>query len=358
MLKQSVNIPPAKLSRERTFVKDPAEKLAQSRLRVLKLAEELGNIAAACRVGNMDRTSFYEWKRRFQTHGVSGLVDLPPVVKNHPMKTPDHVSEAVIELSKRNPAWGCKFLEGELSLQGIRISHPTVQRILVAAGRGTVTQRFLALEEEALAGLEITPEQVKVLEKLNPCFKERHVESSRPGELVCHDSFYVGHFKGIGRVYMHTAVDTFGSYAFASLATEKNAQRATELLWGHVVPFYEAHDLTLGSVLTDNGSEFCGTEEHPFEQMLFKLGIEHRRTKVKRPQTNGFVERFHKTVLNEFFRVQLRKKIYDQLEDLEIDLQEWLVNYNVARSHMGYRNLKRTPYQTVLMYLESVTQEA
>lgn len=357
MLKQSIKIPSPKLLGERTFVKDPAEKLALSRLRILKLAEDLGNISEACRAGNMDRTSFYEWKRRYQLHGVDGLKDLPPVVKNHPMKTPEPIARAVIELSLANTSWGCKRLGAELALQGLVISHETVQRILNAAGRGTRIERFLSLEHQALEGLELTPEQVRVLEKLNPCFRERHVESSRPGELVSQDSFYVGHFKGIGRVYMHTAVDTFGSYAFACLATEKNAIRATELLWGHIVPFYEAHELTLENLLTDNGSEFCGTEEHPYERMLFNLGIGHRRTRVARPQTNGFVERFHRTILDEFFRVRLREKAYADLESLEVDLQGWLVHYNTKRAHLGYRNLGRTPYQTVLKYLETDIQE-
>lgn len=159
-------------------------------------------------------------------------------------------------------------------------------------------------------------------------------------------------------MYLHTAVDTFGSYAFACLATERNANRATELFWGHVAPFYEAHDLKVGAVLTDNGSEFCGNEAHPFERMLFQLGIDHRTTRVARPQTNGFVERFHRTVLEEFFRVRLRETLYSDLDTLEIDLQAWIVHYNTDRPHLGYRNQGRTPYETVLKYLENVKQEA
>lgn len=358
MLKQSIKIPSPKLGEMRTFVKDPAEKLAMSRLRVLKLAEDLGNISKACRAGNMDRTSFYEWKRRYQIQGLDGLKDLPPVVKSHPMKTPKHVEDAVLEMSLANIAWGCKRISAELELQKLNVSSVTVQRILNKAGRCNRIQRFLALEEKALEGLQLTPEQVRVLERMNPCFRERHVESSRPGELISQDTFYVGNFKGIGRVYMHTAVDTHGSYAFACLATDKMAQRAAELLWGQVVPFYEEHGITIQAMLTDNGTEFVGTEDHPYESLLFHLEIEHRTTRVARPQTNGFVERFHRTILEEFFRVQLRLKVYDNLENLEIDLQTWIVDYNTRRPHHGYRNNRRTPYETVLQHLQSVTQEA
>jgi transposase-like protein len=68
--------------------KDANEKLAHRRLTVLELAERLGNVAEACRRGGIDRTSFYDWKRRFQLEGLDGLKDLPPIAKSHPMTTP------------------------------------------------------------------------------------------------------------------------------------------------------------------------------------------------------------------------------------------------------------------------------
>jgi transposase InsO family protein len=355
-LKEKVDIAGPKVP-NRSFVKDPSEKLALARLRVLELSASIGNVAEACRRSGMDRTSFYEWKRRYQTHGLDGLRDLPPVHKSHPFAKPEHVKQAVVSLSLENPAWGSKRLSAELLLQGMDVSNFTVQNILRKAGLATKFQRFLRLEEELLKGVEIPAAQLSMLEKLNPCLKERHVESSRPGELVSFDTFYVGLFKGIGKVYLFTAVDTFGSYAFGTLATERMAIRAAELLYAHVAPFYESHGLCLGAVLSDNGTEFCGNEDHPFEQLLFQLGLEHRRTRVKRPQTNGFVERFHRTVLDEFFRIELRKRHYGTLEDLEIALQEWICRYNVSRPHQGYRNHGRAPYTVVEEYL-SAKQEA
>jgi transposase InsO family protein len=351
-LKEKIDIRESKLP-NRTFVKDPSEKLALQRLKVLELAKTMGNITQACRQGGMDRTSFYSWKRRFQTHGLEGLMDLPPVPKSHPRTTPAHLRDAILALSLEHPAWGCKRLEAELKRQGNQVSNYVIQRVLNKAGLGTQFDRYLRLEEDALKGVEIPVEQLRKLEKLNPCFKERHVESSAPGELVSFDTFYVGLFKGVGRVYLYTAVDTFGSYAFGMLATERTAQRAAELLYGQVAPLYEAHDLKLGAVLTDNGSEFCGTEEHPFEATLFTLGVGHRRTKVKHPQTNGFVERFHRTILDEFFRVELRKRDFNTLEDLELALQEWICYYNLERPHQGYRNKGRTPYQTIEKAIET-----
>lgn len=355
MQPQSSKIITVSAGADRSFVKDPSRKIALQRLRVLELSEKLGSVTAACRQSGMDRTSFYEWKRRYQTHGIDGLLDLPPVPKSHPLTTPEHVRQAVLDLSLDNPAWGCRRLSAELKQLGMSLSNYSVHHILKKEGLSSKFERFLRLEEKLMQGVELPVEDLRRLEKLNPCLKERHVESSAPGELVSLDSFYVGSFKGIGKMYLHTAVDTFGSYAFGMLATERNAQRAAELLYAAVLPFYEAHQLPLRAILTDNGTEFCGTEEHPFENLLFTLGVEHRRTQVKRPQTNGFVERFHRTVLDEFFRVELRKRAYPTLEELDEVLQEWLVHYNVRRPHQGYRNLGKTPYETVENYIQRNT---
>ena len=111
-------------------------------------------------------------------------------------------------------------------------------------------------------------------------------------------------------------------------------------------------------MLTDNGREFCGTDSHPYEVYLALNDIEHRRTRVRRPQTNGFVERFHRTVLDEFFRSAFRTTFYETVEALQQDLDTWLRHYNTERPHRGYRNLGKRPIDTVNAYLETVRQEA
>ncbi len=173
------------------------------------------------------------------------------------------------------------------------------------------------------------------------------MESACPGELLCQDTFYVGSFKGVGKVYLHTVVDAFGSYAFGVLGTSKQPEWAVSVLYNEALPFYEEHGLPVGAVLTDNGREFCGTATHPFELFLSLSEIEHRRTKVRSPKTNGFVERFHRTVLDEFFRVKLRTTFYESVDALQADLDEWLVFYNCERAHLGYRNMGKRPMDTI-----------
>jgi transposase InsO family protein len=332
--------------------KDANAKLAHRRLTVLELAERLGNVAEACRRGGIDRTSFYDWKRRFQLEGLDGLKDLPPIAKSHPMTTPPEVVARIGELALEHPAYGCNRLEALLALEGRRLSAITIQKILNDKGLGTRHERWLALERaNAERAIELSPEQAAFLEKLNPCFKERHVESERPGQLLSADTFMVGTLKGIGRVYLHAVVDTFGSYAFGFLHVSKQPEAAVAVLHNDVLPFYARLDLPVGALLTDNGREFCGTERHPYELYLALNDIAHRKTRVGSPRTNGFVERFNGTVLEEFFRPTMRSRLYDSVEALQADLDAWLHHYNHERPHLGYRNQGRRPWETVELFV-------
>jgi len=345
--------------KEKVVEKDATIKIARKRLSVLEMSETLGNISEACRRGGMDRTSFYEWKRRFQTHGLEGLKDMPPVPKSQPNTTTPETEAKILEESICHPSWGCTKLSDYLKLRGVSVSSPTVQKILIRNNMGSVYERWLRLEEKHLEeGIELSAEQVAKIEKYNPAFKERHIESSRPGELLSADTFYVGTLKGVGKVYLHALVDTYGSYAFGFLHTGKKPECAATLLHNDVLPFYAEHGIKVTTVLTDNGPEFCGTPNHPFELYLALNDIEHRRTKVNTPRTNGFIERFNRTVLDEFFRITFRENFYETVEALQSDLDSWLIHYNTERPHRGYRNKGKRPFDTIRNFLDSVSHHS
>ena len=121
--------------------------------------------------------------------------------------------------------------------------------------------------------------------------------------------------KGVGRVYQQTFIDTYAKVGFAKLYDRKTPITAADLLNDRVLPFYEEHGVVLQRVLTDRGTEYCGTHDrHEYELYLAVENIDHSRTKAKSPQTNGIVERFHKTMLDEFYRIAFRKKIYDNID--------------------------------------------
>jgi len=202
----------------------------------------------------------------------------------------------------------------------------------------------------AQEGGVLTESQIAALEKAK-ADKEAHGEfdSEHPGYCVAQDTFYVGTLKGVGRVYQQTTIDTYSKVGFAKLYDRKTALTAADLLNDRVIPFFDEHDVRVDRVLTDRGTEFCGVHDrHEYELYLAVENIDHTRTKAKSPQTNGICERFHKTLLDEFYRVAFRRRVYTSLEELQADLDSWMEGYNQVRTHQGRWCFGKTPMQTFL----------
>lgn len=236
------------------------------------------------------------------------------------------------------------------------------ERVACRGSEHLVAPRFRASEEAAQSsrsqvcagGPSITEAQLAALEKAK-LEKDAHgeFESEHPGYCGAQDTFYVGRLKGVGRVYQQTFIDTYSKVVKAKLYTEKTPITAADLLNDRVLPFFEQYGIPLVRLLTDRGTEYCGNpEHHPYELYLAVENIEHTRTKVKSPQTNGICERFHRTVLNEFYRVAFRKRVYNSIEELQVDLDAWLDEYNEQRSHQGRWCYGKTPLETFLTSLK------
>ena len=282
-------------------------------------------------------------------------MDRPPVHKSHPQTTPPEVVRKILDLAIGYPAHGCHRLSGLLQLTGVSVSGVTIQKILDKHGMGTRHERLLKLEEK-IAGTQVnpTPEQIETIEKGNPCFRERHVESRAPGELLCQDTFYIGTFKQLGKLYLQAVVDSYGSFAFGLLHAGKSCKHAVAILHNTVLPYYRGWGLEVKAIRTHNGGTYCGSFTHPYELYLNLHQIVHRKTKVRCPQTHGFVERFHRTVMDEFFRTACRPNGYLQVAALQEDLNQWLERYNFKRPHHGYRNFGKRPIDTVMPFRKGV----
>ncbi|OFC58420.1 hypothetical protein BBW68_00475 [Candidatus Erwinia dacicola] len=153
----------------------------------------------------------------------------------------------------------------------------------------------------------------------------------------------------MGRIYQQTFVDTYSKMAHCKLYTSKTPITAADLLNDRVLPFYESQRLPMLRILTDRGTEYCGkVEQHDYQFYLAINDIDHTKTKAMSPQTNGICERFHKTILQEFYQVTFRKKSYVDLESLQTNLDNWLWHYNNERTHQGKMCCGRTPMATLL----------
>jgi len=179
------------------------------------------------------------------------------------------------------------------------------------------------------------------------------IETEHPGYLGSQDTYYVGTIKGVGRIYQQTFIDTYSRVAFAKLYTSKHAITSADILNDKVLPFFDQNQIPLLRVLTDRGTEFNGRpENHEYELYLQIEGVDHSKTKVRHPQSNGICERLHRTMQEEFYAITFRKKLYQELETLQADLDQWLEHYNNERPHSGRYCFGKTPMQT---FNESIT---
>jgi transposase InsO family protein len=322
------------------------KKVARRKLSLLELAADLGNVSKACRVMGYSRQQFYEIRRNFQTFGAEGLIDRLPGAKGpHPNRVAAEIEAAILDHALAHPCHGPMRVAQELALRGIQVSSGGVRGVWQRHGLATKHDRLLRLEKAtAERKIQLSDEQTRLLERFSPEFRERHIEAPHTGALVAVDTFFVGALKGVGKVYLQTAIDCHSRHAWARLYPNKLPVTAVQLMNNDVLPTFEAHGATIEAVLSDNGREFCGREDrHPYELFLQLEGIEHKRTRVSRPQSNGIVERLHRTLLDEHFRVEGRRTWFETIAEMQTVLDAYLIEYNTKRPHQGRGMNGRTP---------------
>ncbi|EOC8226904.1 IS481-like element ISSod13 family transposase [Salmonella enterica subsp. enterica serovar Falkensee] len=318
---------------------------------LLNLAEELSNVSRACKVMGVSRDTFYRYRELVDDGGVDALIEKSRRSPNIKNRVEEAVEQAVMDYAIEFPAHGQHRTSNELRKKGVFVSGSGVRSIWLRHDLENFKKRLKALEAKvARDGIELTDEQIAALER------KKHddeacgeIETAHPGYLGSQDTFYVGNLKGVGRIYQQTYVDTYSKVAHCKLYTTKTPITAADLLNDKVLPFYESHQLPVLRILTDRGTEYCGKVEHHDYQLYLAINdIDHTKTKAMSPQTNGICERFHKTILNEFYQVTFRKKLYQTLEELQKDLDEWLSYYNNERTHQGKMCNGRTPVETLI----------
>ena len=297
------------------------------------------------------RDTFYRYKSAVEEGGVEALLDKSRKVPNRKNRVDPMIEESVLKVALDFPAFGQVRVSNELRKKGVSVSPSGVRSVWLRHDLENFKKRLKRLEEKvASEGVILTESQIQALEKKkDDDIACGEIETLHPGYLGSQDTFYVGTIKGVGRIYQQTFVDTYSKVACCKLYNQKTPITAADLLNDRVLPLFEANGMGILRMLTDRGTEYCGKiEQHDYQLYLAVNDIDHTKTKARHPQTNGICERFHKTILNEFYQVVFRKKLYGSLEELQSDLDAWVEDYNINRTHQGKMCCGRTPMQTFL----------
>jgi transposase InsO family protein len=329
------------------------------KLNIVELGTTLGNISEACRKLGISRQHYYDIKTAIEEEGLEGLLEKSRRSPRIGNRVAPEIEQNVLDYSLEFPTHGQTRAANELKKQGTIISAGGVRSIWLRHNLQTKGLRLKRLEQWAAETSNIlTESQVQALEQAKQ-EQEAHgeVESPHPGFLVAQDTCYVGYIKGVGKIYQQTGIDTHSNTGFAKVYNDRTALAAADFLNDHVLPFFDEHGIRVLRILSDNGSEYCGRrDEHAYQLFLQLNEIEHTRIKVRHPQTNGAVERLNQTIQEEFYKVAFRKKLYRSLEEIQTDLNEFIVWYNTERTNQGRYCQGRTPMQTFIEGLELYQQ--
>jgi len=306
------------------------------RLRVLTDATRSGNVTATCARFGVSRTWFYRLRARLERYGPDGLhPKRRQVRRGRPSLVSVVVERQVVAKALAWPTRGPQWVSDQLVRDGVWVAPVTAWRVLRRHGLNTAGARLAVLEQHSAAMTGILTERTR--RRRQPV---RHVQASRPGELVSMDSFYVGKLKGVGKVWQLTACDCASSFGWARLLIgEVTAGAMARFLRRVVRPGCQRAGWPLQRVLTDRGKEFKGA----FAETCGQLGLTHTRTKPRHAWTNGFVERLQGTILHEHWRIAFRREYFTSRRALQQSLDGFLQFYNHDRTHQGYRLRGRTP---------------
>lgn len=309
------------------------------RLQLFALAAEIG-VRPACRAMGVHHSTYYRWKRRVERWGLEALRVRERRRPRMPNELGPHLEQRVLAFALAHPGLGPKRISAELAREkwgGLTISANGVYRVLCRHGLNTRGKR-LGLVAGYAARYERRPAETE---------PERHIEASRPGELVGVDCFYVGRLTGTkGAVWQYTAIDVRSGFAWAELhcAPRNPAARHCRSLVERVASELARAGWRLEAVITDNGSEF---RSRHFGEGLERLGVEQRRIRASRPTSNGHVERLQQTILEECWRPSFARSLVPRLTALARDLEQYLRYYNFDRAHTGRLTKGRVPGEVV-----------
>lgn len=276
-------------------------------------------IAHVAREMGVARQTASRWWHRWLAEGAAGLQDRPSRPRRSPRRTLRATERRIARLRRR------------LKLGPFRIANrlglapSTVYRVLRRLGLHRLswldrpTGRVIRRYEQAAPG-DLVHVDIKKLGRI-----------PRGGGWKAHGRGQAGGRQRVGYAYIHSAVDDHSRLAYSEVLGDERAMTAMGF-WGRAQAWFAEQGIVVRSLLTDNGSAYRSTD---FSQLCSEAGVRHRFTRPYRPQTNGKVERFNRTLLEEWAYV----RVYRSEHARTTALARWLHQYNHHRSHTALGGL-------------------
>jgi transposase InsO family protein len=292
--------------------------IVRRKMVILEYARLFGNVTKACRVFEVPRSSFYEWKKAFDAEGEAGLIRKKPIAQSHPRKLPADVVEKILQLRNTchlGPQRITWYLE---RYHGITTSCSSVYRTLVRNGVSRL------------------PKKVG-----RRAIHTRRYAKKVPGHHIQVDVKFLTlkATDGTGvRRYQYTAIDDATRVRALKVYQRHNQQNAIAFI-DYVIEKFPFRIHTIG---TDRGHEF----QAQFHWHVEDKGIRHVYIKPRTPRLNGKVERAHRTDKDEFYQLLT----YTDDVDLNEKLASWEQFYNFNRPHGAFNG--NTPYEALMSLLK------
>lgn len=306
------------------------------RVRLIEHAARIGNVAEACHIFGVSRQTYYKWVKRAEQYGLSALLPKDRRAPHQPNAMSSEEVAVILAEAISRPTLGPRSLLRHLKTRGVDRSASGVAKVLRRHHLGTAKERIAALASLTAADSgQVTDAAMEG--PFGFC-----MYASAPGQVVALDTFYVGRLKGVGAVWQLTAVDVATRIAVVQLVVGDKTATVAATFLTHLKKALRKHGITLEGVLSDNGPEFTGKA---FKARVGELGLDHHRIPPRSPNHNSVCERFHGTVLREFYRPHFHRGRVDDIALLDRSLQGWLVDYNQHRPNHGDYMAGRTPVQ-------------
>lgn len=321
------------------------ERIFQQRKACLAYAKEQGNISEACRVFDISRTTFYEWKVKAERYGLDALWPRERRRPTQPNAMAPWEVHRILAEAIAHPTKGARRLLEDLETHGVHRSASGVQKVLRRHGLATRAQRVAALAHvTAVADGQVAEE---VAERVTGFCHY----APFPGDVVAFDAFYVGKLKGVGKVWQLTAVDHCTRWTIAELFIDDHTAATAAAFLELVVDRFAELGVDVRRVLTDRGPEFIGRD---FQDKTDDLGLEHTLTPPASPDHNAVVESIQGLILDEFYRPTFHRQFITDVDWLNRQLQAHLHRFNHKRRNHGDYMRGRRPIDVLEFKLDQL----